>query len=111
MDQEKLKPCPFCGGKPKLIVQKDAGMIVCTNCKVDKYFTVVLDGVEKAIALWNMRSRDIPTRPIEEKWNPNLCPQCGADIGGECNDGYYENPHYTRCSECGQKLKWEDTSY
>lgn len=36
----------------------------------------------------------------------NLCPHCDADLGGDCNDGYYQNPHYERCPVCGQKLKY-----
>lgn len=38
----------------------------------------------------------------------NLCPHCNADLGGDCNDGYYENPHYDRCSVCGQRLDYSE---
>lgn len=48
------------------------------------------------------------TKVISEKWNPNICPFCLTDLGGDCCDGYYENPHYDRCPVCGQKLKYED---
>lgn len=41
-----------------------------------------------------------------ELQSPNLCPHCDADLGGDCNDGYYQNPHYERCPACGQKLKY-----
>ena len=33
----------------------------------------------------------IPKHPISKSWSPNLCPHCNADLGGDCNDGYYEN--------------------
>lgn len=38
----------------------------------------------------------IPKQPISKSWSPNLCPHCDADLGGDCNDGYYQNPHYER---------------
>ena len=50
----------------------------------------------------------IPKHPISKSWSPNLCPHCNADIGGDCDDGYYENPHYERCPVCGQKLDYSE---
>ena len=50
----------------------------------------------------------IPKHPISKSWSPNLCPHCNADIGGDCNDGYYENPHYDRCPVCGQRLDYSE---
>lgn len=52
-------------------------------------------------------SKCIPAKPIREAWNPNLCPCCGADLGGECNDGYYQNPYYEVCPKCRQVLDYE----
>lgn len=43
---------------------------------------------------------------ISKSRSPNLCPHCDADLGRDCNDGYYQNPHYERCPVCGQKLKY-----
>lgn len=48
----------------------------------------------------------IPAKPIRERWNPNRCPTCGADLGGKCNDGYYQNPYYEICPECRQSLDY-----
>lgn len=50
----------------------------------------------------------IPAKPIRERWNPNRCPTCGADLGGKCNDGYYQNPYYEICPECRQSLSNEE---
>ena len=47
----------------------------------------------------------IPVEPIHRDWCPNTCPTCGADLGGDGYDGYYENPYYERCPECGQKFE------
>ena len=48
----------------------------------------------------------IPAKPIRERWNPNRSPTCGADLGGKCNDGYYQNPYYEICPECRQSLDY-----
>lgn len=52
-------------------------------------------------------SKCIPAKPIREDWNPNRCPCCGADLGGECDDGYYQNPCYEICPDCRQVLDFE----
>lgn len=44
---------------------------------------------------------------IIRSWVPNLCPTCGEDLGGECYDGYYQNPYFEKCPKCGQKLKYD----
>lgn len=63
------------------------------------------EAIELAIESIKLR---IPTKVISQKWNPNQCPFCLTDLGGDCCDGYYENPYYDRCPVCGQKLKWEE---
>lgn len=51
--------------------------------------------------------KNIPKEPIEENWEPNRCPTCYEDLGGEVlGDGYYDNPIFERCPRCGQKLKY-----
>lgn len=49
----------------------------------------------------------IPMRPIQKSWMPNLCPNCGANLGGDCDDGYYENPYYEICPNCRQVLNYD----
>lgn len=53
-------PCPLCGGQADIVVQKDAGLIICKRCKLYKPFTIVLDGANKARSVWNTR----PAPPI-----------------------------------------------
>jgi len=53
-------------------------------------------------------SKCIPSKPIRERWSPNRCPCCGANLGGECDDGYYQNPYYEICPECRQVLNYEE---
>ena len=47
------------------------------------------EAIELAIESIKLR---IPTKVIPKKWNPNTCPFCLTDLGGDCYDGYYENP-------------------
>lgn len=50
--------------------------------------------------------KQLPVPPVKERWEPNRCPTCDEDLGGDCNDGYYQNPYFDRCPECGQKLDY-----
>lgn len=49
--EEKLKPCPFCGGVPEKLTS-DAAFVYCTKCgaRVLKY-----PSIELAVAHWNNR--------------------------------------------------------
>lgn len=57
-----LKPCPFCGGKAKLIYRKPFSAVQCTQCLsaantcVDEYEEG--DGRKKAIEAWNKRASE-----------------------------------------------------
>lgn len=54
--QKITLPCPLCGEQADIVVQKDAGLIICKRCKLYKPFTIVLDGVNKARRAWNTRA-------------------------------------------------------
>lgn len=49
----------------------------------------------------------IPTKPIQKSWSPNRCPNCDANLGGICDDGYFQNPWYEFCPACRQILDYE----
>lgn len=71
---EKLKPCPFCGGDAKTIVDYDtvsrdkvlmSAYVQCTVCgiyqriKFDatrRQFSDFTDAFDRAISLWNQRA-------------------------------------------------------
>lgn len=48
----------------------------------------------------------IPQEPIRQPWYPNRCPACDTNLGGRCNDGYFENPYYEFCPNCRQVLDY-----
>lgn len=62
----KLKPCPFCGGKAKLIINMQSfepyAMVRCENCSAktkNVMQSVDYCAVDEAVKLWNQRmSRD-----------------------------------------------------
>lgn len=66
-------PCPLCGGQADIVVQKDAGLIICKRCKLYKPFTIVLDGANKARSVWNTR----PAPPI------GRCGECAERYVGD----------------------------
>lgn len=73
-EQKITLPCPLCGEQADIIVQKDAGMIICKRCKLYKPFTIVLDGVNKARKAWNTRAAPPIGRCVECKhWYKQHC--------------------------------------
>lgn len=56
MTEQKLKPCPFCGGEASIYVAYDDGYCVCCDecgCCLPVYNTE-----EDAIREWNRRTND-----------------------------------------------------
>lgn len=51
--------------------------------------------------------KSTPKPLVKKAWNPNRCPTCDADLGGDCDDGYYANPFFERCPNCGQLFQDE----
>lgn len=83
------------------IIQAQESMKVLIAMLSTHQWEPVREELEFAI---NEVKKCIPAKPICESWNPNRCPTCGADLGGECDDGYYQNPFYEVCPECRQAL-------
>lgn len=61
-DNEKLKPCPFCGGKARLFVNDDFCDVSCTKCGVSTttffYNGYGIVDTKPAISTWNRRVGD-----------------------------------------------------
>lgn len=62
---DKLKPCPFCGGKPKYVeVTGGWCAIVCERCDATtKCFIISSEyaAMERAVKAWNRRTTNGPT--------------------------------------------------
>lgn len=57
---EELKPCPFCGGKARLLVN-DGVRVICSKCYIGTM--IMKDGmwqesnaIEMVVAAWNRRA-------------------------------------------------------
>ncbi len=50
--------------------------------------------------------KQIPTKPIIEKWSPARCPSCGAELSESLGDGYYKHWEDKEVCGCGQLLDW-----
>ena len=68
-DENKLKPCPFCGGEPKTTVESKANTIItvsicCKKCHAEIHDSAIdlcdLDTMQRAInnviEAWNKRA-------------------------------------------------------
>lgn len=55
MNDIKLRPCPFCGGKPEMKITKYGGSyVMCTKC-----FCRTIDGGYGIVrAMWNRRAKE-----------------------------------------------------
>lgn len=58
MEQVQLKPCPFCGGKPQMIVGTTEYSLTQIRCTVCQNCTAYWQGYDKAIEKWNRRVND-----------------------------------------------------
>ena len=55
MNEERLKPCPFCGGEARVTGYKSF-WIVCKECLSE---STVFDTKNEAIKAWNRRTCDL----------------------------------------------------
>lgn len=81
MKEKELKPCPFCGNVPEIVLKsyghqaegfKQSHMIWCPKCgctfnryfdsvfnrNIDGEFIIKEDGLKKAINAWNRRTKE-----------------------------------------------------
>lgn len=65
---EELKPCPFCGGKAKLVATSygDCYVIYCTKCYTKQNYFI---NKNKAITAWNTRK---PMEDITDRINNEM---------------------------------------
>ena len=51
------------------------------------------------------REKQIPKKPIKDKWKHDCCPSCGWFVSEETGWGDRYNPH---CENCGQAIQWDN---
>jgi hypothetical protein len=64
----------------------------------------MLEAIDMAII---SLEKQIPKKPIIERYSPAYCPSCKAELSESIGDGYYKHHEGKSICECGQKLKWE----
>jgi len=98
MNEEKLMPCPFCGGKAKIVerplrlqIELSKFSVSCTNCHIS---TKEHTGFEtSAIVDWNRRTERKAKWLSEEGYHE--CSECGACV-------QYKT---TYCPDCGRRME------
>jgi Lar family restriction alleviation protein len=68
----KLKSCPFCGGKAKILVNNSKhnayASVYCTKCRAEirRLISLKYSAVDECVKAWNMRSEKEINKEIEE---------------------------------------------
>lgn len=95
---DKLKLCPFCGGRASVWMLRGIDTIICDNCSWTMFFPY--QSHETMLAQWNTRSeRTGHIEPIYSNYNDVEivlleCSECGQVLEG------YEK----YCHKCGVRL-------
>lgn len=124
---DKLKPCPFCGGKAEMMSLKNYTtrfFATCLVCGVE--MPRIARTRKQAVDVWNRRvdnalEKQIPKKLVIKTQNPigsynynfsnqYYCPVCNALIIIEDKNGFYAGRKQKHCDRCGQALDWSDTN-
>ena len=99
--ENKLKPCPSCGGKAKEHKWRFVSFyyIKCEDCGF--HTTLDCKSKEEAIARWNKRI----TKNKKNDLDVANCPLCGNDRILNTNDGYYKQMFCDKCLASTEKYK------
>jgi len=97
---------------------RDENVIVLDNFKKEietnkdektSYNTLVYDNrIKNCNTILEALGKQIPKKPIIEKWNPARCPSCEESLSESAGDGYYRHNYCLNICDCGQVLKWEE---
>lgn len=100
---EKLKACPFCGGRAEIVSEyANAYYVECTNCWASIPQNEATP--ENAIAKWNKRVQPDPDNWVMEDEDELLweCPKCHIQFKLNSGNPEEHNMHY--CLNCGARL-------
>ncbi|MBO5957522.1 MAG: hypothetical protein J6Q39_08205 [Bacteroidales bacterium] len=57
----------------------------------------------------NALEKQIPKKPIDDRYPWSICPACGGSVNLENVIGYIQNKEQSHCEHCGQAIDWSDT--
>lgn len=58
----------------------------------------------------NALEKQIPKKPIDDRYPWCICPTCGGSVYLEKVQEHIQNNETTHCEHCGQALDWGDTN-
>lgn len=128
MSEIKLKSCPFCGGKAKIIEIGRSGSVIqarCTSCGAGSKLVILsaeYAAADKVANNWNQRTNELPesTTPIHATnlsavaWCDKLiCSHCGIVLQDwvevrydeDMDDTTHHEYVFNYCPNCGAKIE------
>lgn len=104
----ELKPCPFCGGKPRTAVMDYGDMqywrIYCDTINCAMCMSSVYHSEAEAIKAWNTRAeRTCHIVKASRKYVLSDGTELFEDGCSECNEYLGEDDNY--CPNCGRKVE------
>lgn len=117
MKEIELKPCPFCGGKAKIIEIGSYGSVIqarCTSCGAGSKLVLLsakYAAADKAADNWNHRT----DQPPKAHWTRNDVTSYdgetiknGAAICGRCKKAFFmPTDTFDYCPNCGARMDEE----
>ena len=110
-NQIELKPCPFCGGRGRIMrAGNDAYVVRCKECGAQTARSFIKDwhrikyiAQGKAAEAWNHRADTRnESQAVLDDGAFGACPNCEYEFNSELRNEY----EIRYCPNCGQKLDW-----
>ena len=57
----------------------------------------------------NALEKQIPKKPIDDRYPWSFCPACGGCINLKNIQEHIQNQEFSHCEHCGQALDWSET--
>jgi len=112
MENEKLLPCPFCGGSAEYRNDGMTGYVQCQNClaRTDGVYSWRDENWKEEVAReWNTRvyPKEVQDAICREKpFKPEKRPYLYEGKFRECKCEFIVRKYMNFCPNCGQKLYW-----
>lgn len=104
MNNEDLKPCPFCGGEACTLIDEEGYTpqysVQCQSCKIE---TLAFDERAEAIAAWNRRNcSEFPSSSVCVKQNAEM-----LDTNSVASNQLNTKPTYADIEKMVMPLEWK----